>query len=157
MEFALVAPILVLLLMAMIDFGVVFAGLITLRAGVEQGARLASVDDYATTVPCSGTGPTDELVCKIAARIGNLPGLATGELSVGISLPEGSSAGDEVVVCASAPLGSLTGVAAAFLDHRTETTSSTLLLEQTPAFGGFDSTDPPVTAGSQVVTGMTCP
>lgn len=155
-EFALVAPLLLLFLLAMIDFGFVFAGLITLRASVEQGARLASVDDYATSAPCSGTTPTAELICKIAARTGSLPGLSGNQLSLGIAMPDGSAAGDEVVVCASTPLRSLTGIAAPFLDGRSETTSSTILLEQTPSFGTYQAGDAPVTAGTQVVSPMTC-
>lgn len=156
-EFLLVAPLFFLLLLAMVDFGLIFGGYVTMRGGVEDGARLASVDNYNTTAPCSAPDPTSEMVCTIIARIGSLPGMTASSLEIGISVPSGAVAGDDVTVCASAQLHSTTGLTAPFIDGRTASTSTTIRLEQTPQFGSYQSTSASVTSGSQTVTGMTCP
>lgn len=154
-EFLLVAPLFFLLLLGMVDFGLIFGGYVTMRGGVEAGARMASVDNYGTVSSCSGTDPTSEMVCTVIARIGSLPGMTASSLQIGITVPTGAVAGDDVTVCASAHLHSTTGLTAPFIDGRTASTSSTIRLEQNPQFGSFTSGS--VTFDGQKVTGMTCP
>ncbi len=163
-EFLLVAPLFFLLLLGMVDFGLIFGGYVTMRGGVEAGARMASVDNYGTVAPCSPSDPTSEMVCTVIARIGSLPGMTKQSLQIGISFTSGTIAGDpvadavagdNVTVCASAQLHSTTGLTAPFIDGRTASTSSTIRLEQNPQFGSFTSGS--VTFGGQTVKGMTCP
>ncbi|HLG67570.1 MAG TPA: TadE family protein [Acidimicrobiales bacterium] len=163
-EFALVLPVFALLLFATIDFGLVFAGFVTLRGGAESGARLASVDQYAYTGPCTG-GPdavTRQMVCQVVSRIGSTIGIVTNSLSVGISLPQGTmQIGNNVEICAKATLHSTTGLTAPFLNGKTISTSSTVRIEQDAsttgqAYGPFNAASPPVVVGSTTVNGMTC-
>lgn len=154
-EFLLVAPLFFLLLLGMVDFGLIFGGYVTMRGGVEAGARMASVDNYGTATSCSASDPTSEMVCTVIARIGSLPGMTASSLQIGINVPAGAVAGDDVTVCASAQLHSTTGLTAPFIDGRTASTSSTIRLEQNPQFSSFTSGS--VTFGGQTVTGMTCP
>lgn len=132
-EFALVLPIFALMLFALIDFGLVFAGFITLRNGVGSGARAASVN-YVD--PTCVTAP-NPMVCTIENRIGRLPGTKASTLTVTIALPVGSDGnsgqvGDPVQVCASADLQSSTGITAPFISGRAIHAVSEIRLEQTP-------------------------
>lgn len=156
-EFLLVAPLFFLLLLGMVDFGLIFGGYVTMRGGVEAGARMASVDNYGTATSCSASDPTSEMVCTVIARIGSLPGMTASSLQIGINVPAGAVAGDDVTVCASAQLHSTTGLTAPFIDGRTASTSSTIRLEHNPQFGSYGAGSTAVTSGTQTVTGMTCP
>lgn len=156
-EFLLVAPLFFLLLLGMVDFGLIFGGYVTMRGGVEAGARMASVDNYGTATSCSASDPTSEMVCTVIARIGSLPGMTASSLQIGINVPAGAVAGDDVTVCASAQLHSTTGLTAPFIDGRTASTSSTIRLEQNPQFSSYGAGSTAVTSGTQTVTGMTCP
>ncbi len=155
-EFALVLPVFALLLFAMIDFGLVFGGFITLRNGVEAGARLASVDQYTYTGSgCpSSTDPTTEMVCNIANRIGSMTGTSSGTLKIGIMYNTGN-VDDNVTVCANVGLHATTGLTAPFLNGRTMSSTSTIRLEQAAKYGTFTSGQS-ITFGGQTITGMTC-
>jgi Flp pilus assembly protein TadG len=156
-EFALVIPIFALMLFAMIDFGLVFGGYVTLRGGVQAAARAASVDQYQAPAGCSGNTPTTQLVCLVAARVGNLVGVTSNQLSVGVSLQGGQTANGTaaVEICASANLKSTTGLTAPFLNGRTVSTSSTVLLERNADYSSFNSGT--VTYGTTTISGIPCP
>ena len=119
-------PIFALLLFAVIDFGLAFGGMISLRSDVNAGARLASVSQ--TDPSCSTAA--NPMICTIDDRIGSLPGVQSGSLQVGVALPDGLTAGDNVVVCAQATLQSTSGITSTFLNGRTVHVSSELRLEQ---------------------------
>jgi Flp pilus assembly protein TadG len=56
MEFALVMPVLFLLLFGIIEFGFAFNDYQAVRQGVREGARQAVVADYGSTTACSQNG-----------------------------------------------------------------------------------------------------
>src|SRR5690349_6552617 len=67
-EFALVFPLLFMLVAGMIDFGMVFSNLNSTRQGVREGARQAVVADFGndTACPIVGAAPvatTKKLMC----------------------------------------------------------------------------------------------
>ena len=164
-EFALVLPLFALLLLGMIDFGLLFGGFTSLRGGVEAGARLASVDDYATGDTCSASDATSEMVCAIAARVGkNLIGTTNSGIEVGINFYDttGTSEstaqiGDSVVVCERVNMKSTTGFTAWMLNGRSMTSQSELRLEQAPSYATFSLSSQSVTYGGVAITGITCP
>ena len=126
-EFAVVVPIFLLLLFAMIDFGLTFQSLIGLRNGVNAGAREASVNQ--TDASCSTSA--NPMICTVQDRIGHLLGVQPGSVQVAISFPGGSSgAGSNVVVSAQATLQSTTGMTAPFISGKTICSSSQIRLEQ---------------------------
>ncbi len=161
-EFALIVPLFALFLFAIVDFGLLFAGYTTMRAGVQAGARLASVDQYLPSsgsfqFPCTGTGGVDQrtadLVCLVAQRIGTTLGTDPGRLEIGVAV-----SATNVTVCASAPMKSTTGLTSPFLDGRSLATSSTIRIEQGPTFSSFlpgSDTSPSVVYGTSAVTGVT--
>ena len=153
-EFALVLPFFILLLMAMIDFGLVFGGYTSLRNGVQAGARLASVDNY-DTGDCSGTAQ-QEMVCAIAARVGsNVAGTTNLGVKIGVDIGGGAVGTDDAVICEQVNLKSSTGILGFILNGKTMTSESRVRLEAGPSFTSFTSGT--VTYGSQTITGMSCP
>jgi len=71
-EFAVVMPLLVLLLCGIIDFGWLFAQNLDVRHGAREGARLAAVNFPEGPSPNSGArsdANRDELVAEVCARM----------------------------------------------------------------------------------------
>ena len=93
-EFALVLPLLLVILFAIVDFGRLYQGQVTLTHAVREGARLGAVG-----------GSTTQVAARVQATAGGL------DPAVSVSLP--AAAGGSVVVAADAqvelitPLGAL--------------------------------------------------
>src|SRR3954453_8008586 len=96
-EFALILPILVLLLFGLIDFGFIYNDFLSLRQGVRDGARQGAVSNFGTSSSCNNTGFTSsissvqakQLICATRDRIG----LDSSRMRVAICLaPTSSSA-----------------------------------------------------------------
>jgi hypothetical protein len=162
-EFVLVLPLTVLILFALIDFGLIFNGYSTMRNGVQAGARLASVNNYsyAGSSLCNGgsTDPTSQMVCTVTSSIGSLYGVVPGSLHVGIALTSVMNAGQSgqnVTVCASGTLNSTTGLLGKLLLGQTMKATSKVLVVQAPNYTSYGSGSGPVTYGSVAVGGMAC-
>lgn len=85
MEFALLLPIIMLLLSGVIQFGIIFYGHITVTSAAREGARMASV------------GKTNgEIVYKVNSMTSSTPFLNLG--TVGIDPPSVRIVGQEVTV-----------------------------------------------------------
>ena len=143
-EFALVLPIFALLLFAMIDFGLVFQSFISLRNGVNAGARVASVSG-ATDSSC--TTASTAMLCTVKDRVGALLAAQSNTVAVeiqwvnrgtGTSITSGSFSGDytqyDVKVCGWATLKSTTGLTSPFINNKVLSSVSQLRLEQKPSY-----------------------
>jgi TadE-like protein len=131
-EFALVLPVLCLFLFGIVDFGNTYFQLQSLRHGVQEGARIGVVPAQSTppwpgTTNCGLTGvsagtTTDvqDLMCAVKSEIGL--GTQTRVAVVFASGPGGTVTpttwtvptaaqpnGGALVVCAAAPLSSVSG------------------------------------------------
>ncbi len=177
-EFAIVVPLLILLLCGIIDFGLIFGGDMSLQSGVASAARAISLDNYqySGSASCTGgpTAATAAAVCNVVASLGPLEGLNTNSLSVGIcfvspgSTPScsgasatGTSVSDDVEVCAQAPMESTTGLTSIFVSGTNVSTSGRQLMEQpqpsgTTAFESYNSTSTQVHYAGRAIPGMTC-
>jgi TadE-like protein len=145
-EFTLIVPILILVIFGMIDFGVAFSDYQNVRSGTREAARLGVVNDLDNAPTCVIDGvtvtpaaepsteeeATDALVCKAKDRIG----LKGSETKIEIDIT-GAAIGDRLRMCASFPVGSLSGVTAGFLANRVLTSSVTMRLEQVPIFDTY--------------------
>jgi Flp pilus assembly protein TadG len=178
-EFAIILPVLLLILCGILDFGLMFGGYLTLENGVASGARLASIGQYqyGGSSTCSG-GPspaTANLVCSVAAAIGNPTGTSSGSLNIGVCFvtpgsaatgcstetSTGTSVNQDVEVCARVTLQSVTGFTAPFINGHIATSTSRLVLEQpqpsgATSFSAFNSSSSVVNLGSQSIQGMNC-
>ena len=104
-EFALVAPLLFLLLFGMIDFGWLFAQNLDVRHGAREGARLAAVNFPEGPEPNSGVRSNanrDALVAETCARMQT-------PANAGVTIVSNGSVGDSATVTVTAPGDTLTG------------------------------------------------
>jgi hypothetical protein len=67
-EFALICPILFLLIFGVIEFGWAFGQNLDVRHGAREGARLAAVN-FRSTSATVGNAQRDELVAEICSRL----------------------------------------------------------------------------------------
>lgn len=130
-EFALLLPLLLVLVFGIIEFGGTYNNSISLRNGVREGARLAVVNNVSPSGSCSGDATT-VLVCQTKARIGLNPNTT----KVSITVPSGAKIGDTVTVCASSPTYKITGIMTPFLGDSV-TAAVTMRLEQVPSFTSY--------------------
>ena len=129
-EFALVVPLFALLLFGVIQFGLAFGGWASVRASVQNSARLIAINDPGQTTPQScpaltaaendnpGYTPTPNLstklmFCEIAYEIGTPVGTnpsSASTMKIGLRIAPGGPGGNgTVTVCASIPALSFTG------------------------------------------------
>lgn len=139
MEFALILPLLIALLLGTIDFGWLFSQNHDLRSTSREGARLAVVN--------GGLGSTadarrDDIIAKTRAKAQQL---SSGSLEVYIKLENTNGdgvtggAGDDVVVCLRYPKTSISGLFDPFISG-TMTTKAIMRMEQVANFSSGGST-----------------
>ncbi len=80
-EFALVVPVLVLLLFGIIDFGLWFEDSIALRQGVREGARQGIVENFGSGACRAGTN-VDKLICTVKKDTGSATGTTYVKVTV---------------------------------------------------------------------------
>jgi len=145
-EFALVLPILLVIVLGIIDFGIAFANYENVRSGAREAARLGVVNDLSNAPACTINGSTvtppsnpttvadatNALVCLTKDRVG----LNSGTTKVKLSIT-GQAVGDELEVCASFPISAVSAYTVPFFASRVLTSSVTMRLEQVPLFGAY--------------------
>jgi hypothetical protein len=107
-EFALVLPILVLLLTAIIDYGLWFSDSIGLRQGVREAARVA-VTGAGYDGACAGSGAA-KTACMVKLRTGGIGGIPVTR----VFAESGGNAwqkGEALTVCSVLKEDGLTGLA----------------------------------------------
>jgi Flp pilus assembly pilin Flp len=110
-EFALVLPILVLILFGIIDYGLYFNASLQSRWGVHDAARATAVSPSTAGTTCTATAapvpPADiqRLICAVLANTGS----ATAKKYVAVSLPDGWVVGKQLVVCERLDVAGVTG------------------------------------------------
>lgn len=129
-EFALVLPLVLLLVFGIIEFSATYNNSISVRNGTREGARMAVVNDLSGDSTCSAGAMA--IVCKTKERIG----LDASKTKVGIRL-DGTGVGDTVTVCATFPAFNITGVMQPFLGNTTVSSTVTMRLEQAPTFASY--------------------
>ncbi|MCP4436162.1 MAG: pilus assembly protein [Actinomycetia bacterium] len=123
-EFALVVPIFLLLVLGIIDFSVAFNDYNSVRAGVSEGARQGVVANFADG-GCVGTS-SQQLACLTRNRIG----LDAADTKVKVVIPETYAVGDSLRVCAMYDVDSITGMFDLILDERVATAQIDMRIEK---------------------------
>ena len=132
-EFAIVFPLLVLLLSGIIDFGMAFSNLNAARQGVREGARQAVVANLDSDGTCTILGggtmadATRKVICMTKSRIG----LPEADTRVMVAFGGTNQVGDSLLVCAQYPLTSATGVFEPVMDGRALTSKVEMRIEKT--------------------------
>jgi hypothetical protein len=87
-EFALVLPILVLILFGIIDYGLWFSNSLDSRSGLEAATRRAVVANFADcTKPTDVVGSPSDHVLQIMCMVKDATGAVTGDTYVKVVLP----------------------------------------------------------------------
>ncbi|MHB8465872.1 MAG: TadE/TadG family type IV pilus assembly protein [Acidimicrobiales bacterium] len=147
-EFAIVVPVLCLLLFGIIDFGTLYSNQISVRQGVREAARQAAVDQFGANSTCtlSATVPTSPSLDmrKLACLTKNRVGLSDSAVAVMVwfdsSAPFNTSnaTNTPVVVCAITAARSITGFSSRFLGNAYIKSKVEMTIEQNYTAG--DST-----------------
>lgn len=132
-EFALVAPLLVLILFAIVDFGIAYNDSQSVRQGARDGARALVTGNLVTGSTCTTTPATTGFlrdgICLTKARAALTDSKAkvrvalktSGTCANGVAASSSkpcSGKGDPLAVCVQYPLTSTTGVFSPLLNGR---------------------------------------
>jgi Flp pilus assembly pilin Flp len=143
-EFALVLPVLILILFGIIDYGLYFNASLQSRWGVHDAARGAAVSPSQPrgTDSCGSAivAPTvvERLICQVLSNTDS----ATAKEYVDVRLPDGWGVGKQLVVCERLDVAGLTGFVP-FPNNGQIRDVAVLTIEQ-DADPGPDWTDPTV-------------
>ncbi|MGH8891915.1 MAG: TadE family protein [Actinomycetes bacterium] len=110
MEFALVVPILLLLLFGIIDYGLLFNNALSVKQGVREAARQGVVSNYGSSCSMSFSVAPSPNLQKLACTVVDRTSVVTGTPYVKIKLPDGWVKGKSLVVCEMVQSSGLTGV-----------------------------------------------
>jgi hypothetical protein len=109
LEFALVVPVLAVLVFGMIDYGLYFTDSLGARDGARVAARQGSVASFAGTCP-SGYGTSgDADLAKVACLAVDQTDAIGGDSYARVTTPDGWVVGKYVVVCVAVVENGLTG------------------------------------------------
>ena len=120
-EFALVLPLLALLIFAIIDFGTIYSDYNGMRSAARDGTRNAAVTNWGSDASCLAPGssvstPASWIICDVKQKAG----LGTN-VRVGVWTPGGWQVGATLRVCAQHQLSSTTGFTSLFVDGKAMT------------------------------------
>ncbi len=148
-EFAIIMPLLFLLLFGIIEFAIAFNDYQSIRQGARDGARQAVVKDYGSNVSCdingaAATAPVNarRIICTTKARTG-----LGNDVRVGLRVTENAPTGfknDTVKVCVVRLVDPVTGLLDPFLEDRPLRTEVDMRVERDIELVGGDylETDP---------------
>jgi hypothetical protein len=132
-EFAIVLPVLMLIIFGIIDFGTTYNDYQGLRSGVRDGTRDAVTANYGSNNTCnlqgvaaSSASPADEIICHVKDRAGL--GYA---VRVGVWVGSGGWVkGATLRICAQFAASSTTGFTGPFLNGKVMTARVDMRIEQ---------------------------
>jgi Flp pilus assembly protein TadG len=122
-EFALVAPLLFLLLFGIVEFGWAFVQYLDVRHGAREGARLAAVNYQ--LAGATGTTQADQIIDETCARMDSAE-----NATITVTVPGTSTIGSRARVQVSSDLDTLTGFLDGFLGGVTLTSDVDIRIEQ---------------------------
>ena len=144
-EFALLAPVFVLLVLGTVDFGVEISDNIALRQGAREGARQGVVGNYGSNSSCTVTGATPptatkQLMCLTKDRIGG----DESKVRVKVALVSTYQRGNSMLVCAQRSMESVSGLFSSFMSGRELKTKVEMRIEDLngTTFTGAEETPP---------------
>ncbi|MCB1027752.1 MAG: pilus assembly protein [Microthrixaceae bacterium] len=142
MEFAMVAPVLFLLLFGIIDFGVVYSRQLGVRTSTREVTRKAVIGQFGGDPSCVMTGltpstnePLKEIICSIKSDIP----IDAADVRVQVMFVDSNGDGtadhthyDDLMVCTMAQMHSATGFFGPVLNSNAHKARLTMLLEKAP-------------------------
>jgi hypothetical protein len=159
-EFALILPVLLLILVGIIEFGSIYSHVISMRQGVREAGRQGSVANFGPTCTLpDSTGASQNMVnlmcyAKDQAGVGDAAKYRIKFANISATPPTVSEAGADycspdaggtckggnaILVCAVYPLQSLTGLFQPFLDGHYARTKAAFRIEKVSSVGVAES------------------
>jgi hypothetical protein len=152
-EFAMILPVLLLIVVGIIEFGSVYSHVISMRQGVREAGRQGSVANFGNvTCGMTFTGGTpsldmQKLLClaQDQAGVGDVVHLRVKFADQNLQNPteDGTTTykpGNAIIICGVYPLQSLTGLFQPFLNGHNARTKAAFRIEKvvagTPEMGG---------------------
>lgn len=127
-EFGIVAPLLLILLFGVVEFGLLFGRKLDVSQGAREGARLASVN-FQTTSGSSGATQSSEIVTTACSRME----VAT-DTTITINTSGGTAVGDTITLTIESTAQPVTGVFDPWLASRVIKSEVEVRLEQPATF-----------------------
>lgn len=124
----MVAPLLLLLLFGIVEFGLLFGQKLDVSQGAREGARLASVN-YQETAGSTGATQSSEIVATVCSRME-----VAADTTVTIDLSGGTAVGDIITLTVEAPAQPVTGVFDPWLASRPIASEVDVRLEQAATY-----------------------
>jgi Flp pilus assembly protein TadG len=114
-ELAIILPIFMLLVFGVIEFGITYNNMITLRQGTREAARQGAVGNFGSTTSCSlngATGSTDiqKLMCLAKQQVGlNFANTRVKVLSGSADFTSSGTfqKGEAIIVCVQYPVDAM--------------------------------------------------
>lgn len=127
-EFGIVAPLLLLLLFGVVEFGLLFGKKLDVSQGAREGARLAAVN-YQATDGSTGATQTTEIVTATCQRME-----VASSTVITIDTSAGTSVGDLITFTIESQAQPVTGAFDPWLSDRMITSEVDVRLEQPATF-----------------------
>jgi Flp pilus assembly protein TadG len=109
-EFALVVPLLLMVLFGILDYGLLFSNALSVKQGVREGARQGVVSNFGAACPMTwSTAPSADLRALACTTV-DRTSVVAGTPYVKIKVPNGWVKGQPLVVCAMVQTNGLTGI-----------------------------------------------
>jgi TadE-like protein len=109
LEFALVVPVLCVLVFGMIDYGLFFTDSLGARDGARVAARDGSVEHFTGSCPDGYSSSGDDKLAPLACEAVDQTGAIGGDTFVKVSMPQGWVVDKDLVVCVAVVENGLTG------------------------------------------------
>jgi Flp pilus assembly protein TadG len=109
-EFALVVPVLLLIVFGIVDYGLYFSNTLASRTGVREAARQATVENFSAGDCSPYTASCDADLRKIACLAIARTGATAGDAYAKVDAPDGWNQGDDVRVCVAVTEQGVTGL-----------------------------------------------
>ena len=149
-EFAIIMPLLFLILFGIIEFAIAYNDYQSIRQGARDGARQAVVKDYGSDTSCDITGAAasapdhaKRIICTTKARTGLGDDVRVG-LRYTDNAPVNNFKNDTLKVCVVRLVDPVTGLLDPFLDDRPLRTEVDMRVEREVELvaGDYLETDP---------------
>ncbi|GIM67677.1 hypothetical protein Pve01_89490 [Planomonospora venezuelensis] len=134
-EFALIVPILFVLLFGIIDYGAVFSDSVSMRQGVREAARAGVVSSFNSS--CGSATTMATVQCRAKDEIGTM----SGTPAVKVYAPNGWVKGEELIVCARLDDPGLIELVVPLPDTLTSRVTMSIETEDAPPTGAMSAAD----------------
>ena len=128
-EFAVLAPLLILLLFGIIEFAWLFSQNLDARHGAREGARIAAVDEFVDT-DSSGSISAAEAAQQVCIRMDTAA--VSGDTRISTTRT-GTTVGSDITVTVDAPPQSLTGLFTNFIPSTLRLVATTTIRLEQPS------------------------